>query len=69
MPDGVVKWFDIEKGYGFITSQDGEDIFVHFTAIPGEGFRILNQGDKVTFDLVIGQKGPQARNVTSHSTK
>jgi len=66
--EGSVKWFDTEKGYGFITSPGGEDVFVHFTAIPGEGYRVLNQGDKVRFDKVMGQKGPQARNVMSYST-
>lgn len=68
MADGIVKWFDPEKGYGFITSQDGSDIFVHYTAIPGEGYRTLNQGEKVQFDLIISNKGPQARNVLSYST-
>ncbi len=65
--DGIVKWFDSIKGYGFITSQDGADIFVHYTAIPGEGYRTLTQGEKVQFDLVISNKGPQARNVLSFS--
>jgi CspA family cold shock protein len=65
--DGVVKWFDSEKGYGFITTQDGKDVFVHYSAIPGEGFRKLEQGDKVIFDLVISRKGPQAKNVLTHS--
>ena len=68
MADGIVKWFDSEKGYGFITTQDGKDVFVHYTAIPGEGFRTLNQGEKVQFDLVISHKGPQARNVLSYSS-
>ena len=67
LTDGIVKWFDSEKGYGFITTQDGKDVFVHYTAIPGEGFRTLNQGDRVQFDLVISHKGPQARNVLSYS--
>jgi len=65
--DGIVKWFDASKGYGFITTQDGSDVFVHYTAIPGEGYRTLNQGEKVRFDLVISHKGPQARNVLSLS--
>jgi CspA family cold shock protein len=65
--DGIVKWFDPEKGYGFITSKDGADIFVHYTAIPGEGYRTLTPGEKVQFDLIISNKGPQAKNVLSYS--
>ncbi|HDS30413.1 MAG TPA: cold shock domain-containing protein [Firmicutes bacterium] len=67
MADGVVKWFDAEKGYGFITTQDGKDVFVHYSAIPGEGYRVLVQGDKVQFDLIKSTKGLQARNVLSFS--
>ena len=65
--DGIVKWFNSEKGYGFITTNDGKDVFVHYTAIPGEGYRTLTPGDKVEFELVISRKGPQARNVLSMS--
>jgi len=60
---GIVKWFDPKKGYGFITMQDGQEVFVHYTAIPGEGFRTLQKGEQVQFELVISKKGPQARNV------
>lgn len=62
--DGVVKWFNDEKGFGFI-ERDGEtDVFVHFRAINGDGRRTLLEGQKVTFEVVQGQKGPQAENVT-----
>ncbi|ODN29727.1 cold shock domain-containing protein [Fervidobacterium thailandense] len=60
---GTVKWFDSKKGYGFITKEDGEDIFVHYSAIQMEGFKTLKEGDKVEFDIQNGQKGPQAANV------
>jgi CspA family cold shock protein len=61
---GTVKWFSGEKGYGFITQDDGgPDVFVHFSAIAGEGFRNLDEGQKVTFDVTQGPKGPQAANV------
>ncbi|MDC0559106.1 cold shock domain-containing protein [Candidatus Izimaplasma bacterium] len=60
---GTVKWFNSEKGYGFITSEDGLDIFVHFTAITGEGFKSLEEGAKVEFEVVEGDRGPQAANV------
>ncbi len=61
---GTVKWFNAEKGYGFITREDGEgDVFVHFSAILGDGFRTLEEGQKVTFEVVDGDKGPQAQNV------
>jgi len=63
MPSGTVKWFDAKKGWGFITQEDGEDIFVHYKNIVGEGFRSLNDGDQVTFEVVQGDKGPQASNV------
>ena len=62
---GTVKWFNDSKGFGFITREDGEkDVFVHHTAIQGSGFRTLSEGDRVEFDVVQGQKGPAAENVT-----
>ena len=63
MAQGTVKWFNESKGYGFITVDDGKDVFVHFSTIQGEGFKTLNEGQKVTFDIVNGEKGPQAANV------
>jgi len=60
---GTVKWFDAKKGYGFITKEDGEDIFVHYSAIQVEGFKTLKEGDKVEFEVQNGAKGPQAANV------
>ena len=60
---GTVKWFNNEKGYGFISRENGPDVFVHHTAIMAEGFRSLNEGDSVSFEVVNGQKGLQARNV------
>lgn len=64
MPEGVVKWFSSEKGYGFITPDDGgKDVFVHFSAIEGGGFRNLEEGQRVSFDVQDGQKGPQAAQV------
>jgi cold shock protein len=60
---GTVKWFNDAKGYGFISREDGADVFVHHTAILAEGFRTLNQGDRVSFEVGEGPKGPQARNV------
>lgn len=60
---GTVKWFNDAKGYGFISRESGPDVFVHHTAILSEGFRSLNQGDRVTFEVGDGPKGPQARNV------
>ncbi|HLG23025.1 MAG TPA: cold shock domain-containing protein [Candidatus Manganitrophaceae bacterium] len=64
MPKGRVKWFNASKGYGFITQEDGHDIFVHFTAIQGEGFKSLEEGQEVEFEVTSGAKGPQAANVT-----
>ena len=64
MPQGTIKWFNDQKGYGFITSDDGGDVFVHHKAIVGEGFRSLQENDRVSFDLTQGQKGPAAENVT-----
>ena len=63
MATGTVKWFNSEKGYGFISQEDGPDVFVHFSAIQGEGYRNLEENQKVEFDLTQGQKGPQAANV------
>ena len=60
---GTVKWFNNEKGYGFISRESGPDVFVHYTAILSEGYRSLNEGDQVSFEVVEGQKGLQARNV------
>jgi len=60
---GTVKWFNDQKGYGFITQEGGEDVFVHFRAIVAEGYRSLAEGQAVEFDVEQGQKGPQATNV------
>ncbi len=60
---GTVKWFNDEKGFGFITQEQGEDVFVHHTAIVADGFRSLTEGDKVSFDVTAGRKGPAAANV------
>jgi len=61
---GRVKWFNQEKGYGFIEREDGGDVFVHFSAINEEGFKTLTEGQRVEFDIVEGARGPQAANVT-----
>ena len=63
MATGTVKWFNPDKGFGFITQDDGPDVFVHFSAIAGEGYRNLEENQKVEFDVTQGQKGPQAANV------
>jgi CspA family cold shock protein len=63
VPEGKVKWFSNEKGYGFIERSDGEDVFVHYSAIRGSGYRSLSEGQKVSFDVVEGAKGKQAENV------
>ena len=60
---GKVKWFNSEKGYGFVTNEEGLDIFVHFSAITGEGFKTLDEGQEVEFDVVEGDRGPQAANI------
>lgn len=64
MATGTVKWFNAEKGYGFIRQENGEDVFVHYSAIVGDGFKSLEQGERVTFDVTDGRKGPQASNVS-----
>lgn len=61
---GKVKWFNSEKGFGFIEREDGDDVFVHFTAIQGNGFKNLQEGQQVEFEIVQGNRGPQAANVT-----
>lgn len=63
MAAGTIKWFNGEKGYGFITAEGGTDVFVHFSAIQMDGYKTLQEGQKVEFDVVQGQKGPQAENV------
>jgi CspA family cold shock protein len=63
MTTGTVKWFNPEKGFGFITQEEGPDVFVHFSAIQGDGYRNLEENQKVEFDVTQGQKGPQASNV------
>jgi len=63
MATGTVKWFNNTKGYGFITAEDGTDVFVHHSDIQGEGFKSLDEGDAVEFDITQGEKGPKAANV------
>ena len=63
MEKGKVKWFNGEKGFGFIEREGGDDVFVHFSAIQGEGYKTLEEGQEVTFDVEQGQRGPQASNV------
>lgn len=63
MAQGTVKWFNAEKGFGFITQENGEDVFAHFSAIQGEGFKTLEEGQAVTFDVEDSDRGPQAANV------
>ena len=63
MAKGKVKWFSNQKGYGFVTSEDGKDVFVHFSAITGEGYKSLAEGDEVEFEVTQGPKGDQATNV------
>ncbi|UCG80676.1 MAG: cold-shock protein [Desulfobacterales bacterium] len=64
MEEGIVKWFNDRKGFGFIEREDGEDVFVHHSGISGSGFKTLSEGDRVTFDVEQGTKGPSAKNVT-----
>ncbi|MDL4840438.1 cold-shock protein [Aquibacillus rhizosphaerae] len=64
MEHGKVKWFNSEKGFGFIEREDGDDVFVHFSAIQGEGYKSLDEGQEVSFDIEEGQRGPQATNVS-----
>ena len=61
---GTVKWFNAEKGFSFISREDGDDVFVHFSAIQGDGFKSLDEGQKVSFDITKGARGAQAENVT-----
>ncbi|WP_054640028.1 cold-shock protein [Lactococcus fujiensis] len=63
MANGTVKWFNAEKGFGFITSENGQDVFAHFSQIQSDGFKSLDEGQKVTFDVEEGQRGPQATNI------
>jgi len=63
MAEGVVKWFDPKKGYGFIEGEGGADVFVHYSSIRADGIRSLNQGDRVTYEVVQGEKGPRAEHV------
>ena len=64
MAKGVVKWFNEKKGYGFLSQEDGDDVFVHYTSIQGDGFKTLKEGQQVEFTVGEGLKGPQAENVT-----
>ena len=61
---GTVKWFNAEKGFGFISDEEGNDVFVHFSALQMDGFKVLDEGDEVEFEVIDGEKGPQAANVT-----
>lgn len=64
MKTGTVKWFNANKGFGFISDEEGNDVFVHFSALLMDGFKVLEEGDKVEFEVVEGEKGPQAANVS-----
>ena len=68
MSEGKVKWFNPRKGYGFIATEDGRDIFVHYANISGDGYKTLVEGDPVSFDIVEGEKGLRAENVVQKST-
>lgn len=61
---GTVKWFNAKKGFGFISDEEGNDVFVHFSALQMDGFKVLDEGDEVEFEVFNGEKGPQAANVT-----
>ena len=61
---GTVKWFNAKKGFGFISDEEGNNVFVHFSALQMDGFKVLDEGDEVEFEVVNGEKGPQAANVT-----
>ncbi len=67
MASGKVKWFDNKKGFGFIAQETGQDVFVHHTSITGSGFKTLNEGEEVTFDIVPSDKGLKAQNVQRHA--
>ncbi|AGM99808.1 cold-shock protein [Streptococcus iniae] len=67
MAQGTVKWFNAEKGFGFISTESGQDVFAHFSAIQSNGFKSLDEGQKVEFDVEEGQRGPQAVNITKLS--
>ena len=62
---GTVKWFNAKKGFGFISDEEGNDVFVHFSALQMDGFKVLDEGDEVEFEVIDGEKGPQAANVTN----
>ena len=64
MATGTVKWFNAKKGFGFISDEEGNDVFVHFSALQMDGFKVLDEGDEVEFEVIDGEKGPQAANVT-----
>jgi len=66
MSEGTVKWFNSRKGYGFIAAADGKDVFVHYSSITADGYKTLDEGDPVTFDIVEGEKGLRAANVVPH---
>jgi cold shock protein len=68
VPQGKVKWFNAQKGYGFITGDDGQDVFVHYSAIQGDGFRSLQEGESVEFEIEQGPKGAQAANVSKRGS-
>ena len=68
MSQGKVKWFNDAKGFGFITQENGQDVFVHHSEIKGDGYRTLEEGEKVEFEVIVGDKGPRAKNVTRLTT-